>query len=200
MTVGAVESRYIEAIMKRLSSLELFILSCFERGLETPYDLQRRVGLSLGATSPALKRLLKGGMLKRATGTTATKRPRHAYSLSAEGKRFARNGWKDYLDDPVPPSDLDSFLRILDMAVYNKAKKATVIAFMLRGVASRSHAADVSAVTGDQRWSGEDRWSYPYLRGRFEQQRLLSEVTTLSQILTQFKKNPPPKMVQQSLH
>src|ERR1700733_14201594 len=47
------------------SVLDLFILSLLDRGLETPYDLNRQGGLSLGSTVPALRRLESAGPIKR---------------------------------------------------------------------------------------------------------------------------------------
>jgi DNA-binding PadR family transcriptional regulator len=184
--------------MKRFSTLELFILSCFDRGLQTPYDLQRQAGLSLGATSPALKRLLKARMLKRVTGSTASKRPRHQYSLSSEGKQSARDGWKDYLSDPIPPTDNDSLLRILDMATHYKATKSSMVEFLIRASESRRHAAELLATASYGSNEGA-LLSYPRLRAEFEKERLFCELTTISQIVTRMKRNSRPKMIQASL-
>ena len=48
-----------------LSVLDLFVLSLFDRGLETPYDLQRQAGVSLGSSVPALRRLEAAGLIKK---------------------------------------------------------------------------------------------------------------------------------------
>jgi DNA-binding PadR family transcriptional regulator len=184
--------------MRRFSTLELFILTCLDRGLETPYDLQRQAGLSLGATNPALKRLLKAGMLKRTTGSTASKRPRHEYTLSAEGRKTARNGWRDYLADQSAPSDNDSLLRILDMATHYKASKSSMVEFLIRASESRRHAAELLAAASYASAEGA-LLSYPRLRAEFEKERLFCELTTISQIVTRMKRSSRQKMVQASL-
>ena len=89
-----------------LSVLDAFILSLLDRGLETPYDLQRQGGLSLGASTPELLRLVKAELVKRAEGASSTNRPRHQYQLTTTGKREARAAWKPFLNDSEPPPDI----------------------------------------------------------------------------------------------
>ncbi len=101
-----------------LPVLDLFVLSLLDRGLETPYDLQKRAGLSLGATTPSLRRLLDAKLVTRSKDSGPGKRPRHAYELTARGKEEARQGWKLYLSPEHLPNDLDSILRIIDLAIH----------------------------------------------------------------------------------
>jgi DNA-binding MarR family transcriptional regulator len=166
--------------MKRLSSLELFVLSCFDRGLETPYDLQRKAGLSLGATTPALKRLLKAGLLKKSIQNTATKRPRHHYSLTATGRGAARSGWKAYFAEPVPPNDTDSLLRVFDMAMHYGAGDDQLKQYLERASSSRSQLAQTLRLPSQAQLSGN--FHYTGLRAKIEAGRVLSEVETLTEL------------------
>lgn len=181
--------------MKRASSLELFILSCIDRGLETPYDLQRQAGLSLGATNPALKRLIKAGLLKRSTGKSPTRRPRHQYILTPDGRILARNGWKEFLKDPGSPPDIDSILRILDLAIHYGAPKPSIIAMIGRGIETRRNAAELLVVTQGHQ-TGASAWQYSRLRAAFEKTRCVAELDALAQIHARLRKKPNPSLEQ----
>ncbi len=80
----------------RLSILELLLLSFIREGLDTPYDLISKAGLSVGVSSPAFKRLVKAGLLR------ATKGPRNRvnYALTDKGEKgfgeSLRNGLADF--------------------------------------------------------------------------------------------------------
>jgi DNA-binding PadR family transcriptional regulator len=110
------------------SVLDLFILSLLDRGLQTPYDLQRQGGLSLGSTVPALRRLETAGLIRKRKDTGASKRPRHSYQLSAAGRTRAQDCWKTYLKAPNQ-MDLDAVLRVADMAQYYNARTADMVEF-----------------------------------------------------------------------
>jgi DNA-binding PadR family transcriptional regulator len=128
--------------MKVLSILELFILSCINRGLTTPYLMQREGGLSLGATSPTLPKMVKLGLVHRFTDETPTNRPRHEYSLTREGKQQVKLGWKTHLEAPTPPSDLDALLRLVEMAKYNGAVAVPLAELVKRAAKSRANMAE----------------------------------------------------------
>jgi DNA-binding PadR family transcriptional regulator len=128
--------------MNALSILELYILSHIDRGHTTPYAMQREAGLSLGATSPTLPRLAKQGLVRRKTGRTATNRPKHEYALTPTGKEKARQGWKAYLEAGTsPPTDLDAFLRLVDMAQHYGAEPGQVVALMKNAALARRQMA-----------------------------------------------------------
>lgn len=116
------------------SVLDLYILAKLDQGLRTPYDLQRVAGLSLGSTVPALRRLSLRKLVMKSEGQTSTKRPRHSYQVTAEGKAKARDGWKEHFKDGKAPVDVDAVLRVVDMAQQYGAKKQKLIAY-LRSVA-----------------------------------------------------------------
>jgi len=128
------------------SVLDHFILSLFDRGFETAYDLQSDAGVSLGSSVPALKRLEAAALVKRRVQVGSSKRPRHQFELTATGRKLARGGWLSLLKDP-PPSDLDSILRLVDVAQHYKAKVDDVAAF-LDAASSERRASTRSVRTG----------------------------------------------------
>lgn len=111
------------------SVLDIFILSLFDRGLKTAYDLQRRAGVSLGSSVPALRRLEEAGFIKRAAQVDSSKRPRNQFKLTAAGKKMARGAWILLLNNQSP-SDFDSILRLVDMAQHYQAKAADITVFL----------------------------------------------------------------------
>jgi DNA-binding PadR family transcriptional regulator len=111
------------------SVLDVFILSLFDRGLETAYDLQRQADVSLGSSVPALRRLEKAGLAKRTAQAGSSKRLRYKFELTAAGRKLARAAWISLLKDQ-PPSDFDSILRLMDVARHYQAKDADVVAFL----------------------------------------------------------------------
>jgi DNA-binding PadR family transcriptional regulator len=126
--------------------LDLFILSVLDRGLETPYDLNRQGGLSLGSTVPALRRLAAAGFVRKKPPVGSSKRPRHWFQLSAMGRKLARGGWVSLLKDQ-PPSDFDAVLRLADMARHYRARTADVVTF-LEAAASERRSSARSVVSG----------------------------------------------------
>jgi DNA-binding PadR family transcriptional regulator len=143
------------------SVLDLFILSLLDRGLETPYDLQRQGGLSLGSTVPALRRLAATGLIRKRGATGASKRPRHIYQLSAAGRTQAQNGWKTHLKSPYQ-MDLDAVLRVADMAQHYNAKTTDITAFLVAAASERrvsarsgisSRSGSLSLVTTREVWN-----------------------------------------------
>ena len=168
-----------------LSVLDVFILSLLDRGLETPYDLQRQGGLSLGASSPALQRLLKANLIKRGEGASATNRPRHQYQLTALGKREVRAAWEPFLVDDPPP-DIDSILRIADMAAHYRAQKPKIRSFLKRASEKRSQLAQHADLSSAGTRSG-DRILYMSMRAHCDAARLRAEADTLVKLARMYR-------------
>ncbi len=183
--------------MKSHSSLELFILSCIDRQLQTPYDLSRQAGLSLGATTPALKRLLKAGLVKRTVGSTSSRRPRHEYELTPAGRQLARSGWKQYLRDPNPDSDLDALFRILDMASHYGSSKSAMKDFLVRAMEARRKSTGVWAAIAEQRQ--DTGFLYLRLKAELDTVRSTSEFDALARIHSWFKRAEKQRVYQGSL-
>jgi DNA-binding PadR family transcriptional regulator len=130
----------------RSSVLDLFILSLFDRGHETAYDLQCHAGVSLGSSTPVLKRLKASGFVKQAAQAGSSKRLRHKFELTAAGRKLAHSGWVLLLKDR-PPSDLDSILRLVDVARHYQAKAGGIATF-LEAAASDRRLAGTSGRAG----------------------------------------------------
>jgi DNA-binding PadR family transcriptional regulator len=67
-----------------LNSLQVLLLVFVKFGLTTPYDLMSHAGMSVGLTSPALKRLEQAGLLTFTPGPR--KRMRYAITEKGEDK------------------------------------------------------------------------------------------------------------------
>ena len=163
-----------------LPVLDLYILAKLDQGLQTPYDLQRHAGLSLGATVPAMRRLVREKLVSRAEGLTATRRPKHAYNLTKTGKEKAEKGWKEYVQKNVPPADLDALLRLVDVALQYGAKKSR-LSDLLRAAAKQKLdlasqiAAGIGGIPGAP-------LSYRAMRAQVEIERLQAEQGALTAV------------------
>lgn len=160
------------------SLLDRYVLSLLDRGVDTPYALQRDGGLSLGASTPALRRLAEARVVKRTEERGATNRPRHIYTLTASGRELARNGWREYFHAGRFPSDLDSILRLSDMAAHCGVSAAEVARF-LKTASERTAtvARRVAAVP-----EPGDGLMYLSMRSRCEAARLKAESDVLGQM------------------
>ena len=123
--MGSVENDSQPQQAPAIRALDMFLLGLVKEGLITPYDWQARARISLGASLPATKRLLKSGLLKElAKGP----RGRHEFGLTPEGRDAMLPGNLDrYLGDALddPPGDLESAVRLACLAtVINDVKGA----------------------------------------------------------------------------
>lgn len=168
-----------------LPVLDIFILSQLDRGCETPYDLLRQAGLSLGASTPALRRLTETGLITRVDGQGTTKRPRHQYKLTASGKRSAREGWKQHIVGSKTSGDLDSILRLVDMAKHYGGANRELATFLEKVTSQRQRAAEQAELAVSQRNGMND---YVTLRLRCDAGRFAAEATALAQVSAELKK------------
>lgn len=127
------------------SIVELFLLSLIDRGLTSKYELQRSGGVSLGSSTPALRRMQAAKLIVQDIDGQVGSRPRHALKLSAAGRRLARTGWKDHLN-PSLEADLDSILRLVDMAVFYGADKDQTVAYLSAMAENRKARARSAAM------------------------------------------------------
>jgi len=97
--------------------------------------------LSLGAGTPALRRLTQAGLVKRKEEKGATNRPRHVYSLTPLGRELARSGWRDHFESNRLPSDLDGVLRLADPATHYGTEPESVTRFLKSASEYRSASA-----------------------------------------------------------
>src|SRR6266496_332077 len=169
------------------SVLDFFLLSLLDRGSETPYDLQRGVGISLGASLPSLRRLVTGKLVSREEGRAATNRPRHVYRLTASGKQAARTAWKAQLNGNDSPTDLDSILRIADMAAHYGADKKKIRSFLRRSAEARSLLARQAGLQAEASTRPSERISYSGMRTRCDAARLAAEAEALHGLADLFR-------------
>ena len=167
------------------SILDIFVLSLLDRGLETPYELKRQGGLSLGASTPALRRLLKAKLVTLDEKASATNRPRHVYKVTRSGGETARVGWKPFLGTENLPADLDSVLRIIDMAAHYRADKRKVAAFVARAANQRQLLAEQAASAKAHAGQG---FSYVTQRLNFDGARYRAEAMGLFEAASQLSR------------
>ena len=164
--------------MSRLTVLDLFIVESIKRGACTAYDLQRRAGISLGASSPALKRLAGSGIVTRIP-VHRTPRRRYEFKVTREGMRQFRRSWREYLLSENSVDDIDSVLRILDLAFHNGAPHNAIGEFLDRVIDSRRTLAKRLAVAMNGHKAVPQ--DYRILRERFDSKRHLFEANALAE-------------------
>lgn len=99
---------------RRRNDLDLFVLALVSDGVSTPYELKTAAGLSPGATIPTLARLLEAGFVRQGKPGP---RGRADYKVTAVGRRYLKNGWKDLIENG-PSGDLDADLRVALLALW----------------------------------------------------------------------------------
>jgi DNA-binding PadR family transcriptional regulator len=168
-----------------LSVLDLFLLSMLDRGAQSPYELQRIAGVSQGAAVPSLRRLLAAKLVTRKDGIASTNRPRHAYTLTPAGKQAARAGWKAYFQESSTGIDLDSLLRIVDMAFHYRAEKKTIKSFLKQAAEARVLMAEKASLA-EKGVASTDRASYLRMRASCDASRLRAEGEALLRLAAPF--------------
>jgi DNA-binding PadR family transcriptional regulator len=168
-----------------LPILDLFLLSLLDRGAQSPYELQRAGGVSLGASLPSLRRLTASKLVTRSEGTAATNRPRHEYKLTPSGKQAARSGWKTHFQETSANSDIDSLLRIVDMALHYRAEKIRIKAFLKHAAETRMLMAEKASLA-DRGLASTDKVPYMKMRACCDAARLSAEAETLLRLAASF--------------
>jgi DNA-binding MarR family transcriptional regulator len=167
--------------MDRLSVLDLFVLCSIDRGLRSGYALQRQGGLSLGATSPSLKRLVKAGLLTRESSGTAKRRERYDFTLTAAGRKLVRKGWKDFRSGAIPVSDIDTILRLVDLSAHYGESGKKIERFLTSMIEAKAQQGERLSLALAQQKSTTPA-AYRDLRARFDVARSKMEVAALSEI------------------
>jgi DNA-binding PadR family transcriptional regulator len=124
---------------RRRSDLDLFILALIDGGVSTPYELQSAAGLSQGATSPALQRLLEARFVLQGKQGA---RGRIDYKVSAAGKRVLKDGWRTLIE-AGPTGDLDSDLRVALLTLWGGGDRDLAAEFLRGSAEKKSTAIDV---------------------------------------------------------
>jgi DNA-binding PadR family transcriptional regulator len=163
---------------RRRTDLDLFVLALIEAGLPTPYQMQGAAGLSQGATTPALERLLNGKFVRQSAPGV---RGRVEYKATAKGRKHLSVRWLPLLESG-PSGDIDSDLRVALLALWIGGSRSMASAF-LRQAAARKQGP-IGAV---QPVPGEEgapllALSYRDLKSRFTRTLLSAEADILLQI------------------
>jgi DNA-binding PadR family transcriptional regulator len=97
-----------------IRSLDPFILALIQQGLNVPYAIQLRAGLSVESILPAFRRLLKIGLVKEEEPGKGGRR-RREFTLTAAGKKKLRNA-KTNLEEISADAvgDLEAFFGFRD--------------------------------------------------------------------------------------
>lgn len=162
--------------MTDLSILELYILSCLDQGMQTSYDMLRSASLSLGASTPALKRLVKTGKISRKNKQGATARPKFEYTSTDEGRAALKSGISALLTT-AGDQDIDSVLRIVHIAKRHGATLKGIAGFLKRAAEHRERLAKHAAVESE--YEGLD---YPALKRGVDAGRLKAEAKALADL------------------
>ncbi len=96
------------------SSLEVFLLALIDSGLSTPYEFYSRAGISVGASLPALKSLLRQKLVSRGK---ASHRGRMSYGLTGSGRAALKN-WSTIQASKHESGDMASALRLSTLAYF----------------------------------------------------------------------------------
>jgi DNA-binding PadR family transcriptional regulator len=167
--------------MQPLAILDIYVLSMLDRGLQSQYELQKLGGLSLGASTPALKRLVSAGSVKQHKSEKTGKRIRFEFHLTASGRSQARTAWRRWFTPESLPSDLDALLRLVDLAVHYKQPQSEVLELLARATEQRQNHADIARGTS-ARLQQRRELSYPQLRAACDRLRLHAEAKALAAI------------------
>lgn len=136
--------------MKDPSIIDRYVLYLIESGIDTQYEMLREVGVSLGASTPCLNRLIKGGFvskLKRKTG----KRAKFEFSITAAGKSVLRADISALLSPLNAARDMDSIIRLLEMATHYRVARKATMNFLNQVMEERQRRVGAGAARGSKR-------------------------------------------------
>jgi DNA-binding PadR family transcriptional regulator len=107
-----------------MTSLDLLLLLLIHRGTNTPYLLRSRAGISLGASLPALKRLLGNRFIKK---SKPGQRGKREFALTPAGHSQIAN-ISQHLQSALaqPVTDVDSALRLAACAIFTGSSEVAV--------------------------------------------------------------------------
>ena len=101
----AIPLNKVVGMPSELSNLEVFLLALIEADVRTPYDMMRKVDISVGSSLPALKRLEKEKFVRVSRGPRRSK----IFALTMKGSTAFRKNWKSVVEETGP--ELESILR-----------------------------------------------------------------------------------------
>lgn len=159
------------------SILDLYILALIDRGAGSKYDLLKLGGVSLGSSSPAVKRLQLAKLVVQDDDGTDGRRPRHGLKLSPSGRRLVRKDWEVHLTSSSS-EDLESILRLMDVAIHYGAAPAKIARFLEAAASYRLSMSRPVRTAANK--AGE--FSVMDMQKRWKSTRLLAEAKFLTQL------------------
>jgi DNA-binding MarR family transcriptional regulator len=120
----------MELVLKGLSPLQIQLLIFVKLGLGTPYDLITQAGLSVGLTSPALKRLEEFNLVESTPGSRKSNR----YAITKKGEQQLKEaievaGPLSFLVERFGTFDSASRAAVLAWATYGRKEAAECVEF-----------------------------------------------------------------------
>ena len=163
------------------SVLDMFILNLIAGHVETAYELQVVGKISLGSSSPALKRLEASGAIV-AKPSPPGKKHRQPYELTPSGRERLKASRANLLYTE-PPSDIDSILRILDVCDMKASSASSFRTFVKQAADDRAKKIKVIMLT-----ERDDEPGFDYLARRrdWEVIKLRAEMKFLTQLAESF--------------
>lgn len=170
---------------RRRSDLNLFILALIDSGISTPYELQKAAGLSQGATTPALQRLLDARLVRQGKPGV---RGRTVHKVSAAGKKLLKDGWRPLIE-AGPSGDVDSDLRVALLAIWGDGDYRVAANFLRESAKKKieSQSADESD-SHSAKLAPLARW-YTELRSATAKAVLAAEAEALSAMAEMLPRN-----------
>jgi hypothetical protein len=192
----------------RYSTLELLLLALVQRGFATTYDLVSKGGLSVGATSSALKRLQDAKFLISEPGIRGSKR----FAIAPKGEAALWHGWELILREG-PPVSAEDALRVLYLGwLFNQLRVGAKFAMWIAGelrVRGKQHVAATDGIR-DRLVQLEPRPTavemsnlsivtpYRFLRIYRDAEIAFVEADLIEKAVTEFEKFPPADVLRVS--
>jgi DNA-binding PadR family transcriptional regulator len=130
---------------RRRTDLDLFVLALIDGGVSTPYELQKAAGLSQGATSPALQRLLETRFVRQGKPGV---RGRTDYKVTDAGRRLLKNGWLPLIE-AGPSGDVDSDLRVALLAIWGSNDRRLATDFLRQSADKKMESLNATEPTSE---------------------------------------------------
>jgi DNA-binding PadR family transcriptional regulator len=164
-----------------VTSLQLLLLALISEGVATPYDLYRRANISVGASLPALEKLLADGFLKKGRPLS---RGRMQYETTTKGKSILRS-WPKIREAAMNEGtrDIEVLMRFATLAWTGNKKR---VAFELLRAAANARGHDVMVQTVNLSSTAS---VYQWMRSISAQNRERAETLALRSIIRRLRKS-----------
>jgi DNA-binding PadR family transcriptional regulator len=164
-----------------VTSLQLLLLALISEGVATPYDVYRRANISVGASLPALEKLLTEGFVKKRKPAS---RGRTQFEITAKGKSTLRS-WPGIQQATVTEGtrDIEVLMRFATLA-WTGNKKRVAIELLEDAAKNRRQKAMVQNVDLSSPAS-----VYHWMRTISAQNRERAEILALRSIIRELRKS-----------